>query len=70
MFEYNAVLPGAYSCFRWEAIRGTPLELFFKNVTRTTEPTCQEANEYLAEDRVMNLQIFIKENTGNYLTMI
>lgn len=70
MFEYNAVLPGAYSCFRWEAIRGTPLELFFKNVTRTTEPTCQEANEYLAEDRVMNLQIFIKKNTGFYLTMI
>jgi len=53
-------LPGAYSVFRWEAIKGGPLDAFFKNVTRTEVPTCAEANEYLAEDRIMCLQIYIK----------
>jgi len=54
------VLPGAYSVFRWEAIKGGPLDAFFKNVTRTEQPTCAEANEYLAEDRIMCLEIYIK----------
>jgi len=56
------VLPGAYSLFRWEAIKGEPLEKFFKNVTRKTLPNCSEANEYLAEDRIMCLEIYIKRN--------
>ena len=46
--------------FRWKAIKGGPLDAFFKNVTRTEIPTCAEANEYLAEDRIMCLQIYIK----------
>lgn len=46
--------------FRWDAIKGGPLDAFFKNVTRTETPTCSEANEYLAEDRIMCLQIYIK----------
>ena len=54
------MLPGAYSLFRWKAIKGGPLDAFFKNVTRTEIPTCAEANEYLAEDRIMCLQIYIK----------
>lgn len=56
--------------FRWEAIKGEPLDEFFKNITRTDNPTCGEANEYLAEDRVMCLQIYIKEHEGYYLTYI
>ena len=54
-FGFTQVLPGAYSVFRWEAIKGGPLDAFFKNVTRTETPTCAEANEYLAEDRIMCL---------------
>ena len=59
-FGFTQVLPGAYCIFRWEAIKGGPLDAFFKNVTRTQTPTCAEANEYLAEDRIMCLQIYIK----------
>lgn len=58
------MLPGAYSLFRWKAIKGPPLDTFFKNVTRTETPSCAEANEYLAEDRIMCLQVYIKEYTG------
>lgn len=55
-FGFNSVLPGAYSLFRWEAIRGEPLDQFFRNVYRKDEPTsCAEANEFLAEDRIMCL---------------
>ena len=32
-FGFSLVLPGAYSFFRWEAIKGAPLDAFFKNVT-------------------------------------
>ena len=50
--------------FRWDAIKGSPLDTFFKNVTREITPSCAEANEYLAEDRIMCLQVYIKEHTG------
>ena len=69
-FGYNSVLPGAYSLFRWKAIQGGPMDKFFKLVNSDIDPTCPEANEYLAEDRVMCLQIYIKENSGYYLTYI
>lgn len=46
------------------------MDSFFKLVNSDKEPTCNEANEYLAEDRVMCLQIYIKEDSGFYLTYI
>ena len=69
-FGFTQVLPGAYSIFRWEAIKGGPLDEFFKNVTRTEVPTCAEANEYLAEDRIMCLQIYIKVNCAYTLAYV
>lgn len=69
-FGFTQVLPGAYSVFRWSAIKGEPLDAFFKNVTRTVTPTCAEANEYLAEDRIMCLQIYIKIGEGNTLAYV
>ena len=39
--------------FNWEAIKGGPMDAFFKLVNRPEPPNCSEANEYLAEDRVM-----------------
>jgi chitin synthase len=69
-FGFNSVLPGAYSMFRWIAIKGDPLDEFFKNITRTDNPSCAVANEFLAEDRVMCLQIYIKKGSAFYLTYI
>lgn len=68
-FGYNSVLPGAYSMFRWAAIQGRPLEEFFKGL-RMNELSCSEANKFLAEDRVMCLEIFIKEGARYYLTYV
>ena len=68
-FGYNSVLPGAYSMFRWEAIQGRPLMEFFKGL-RHDEQSCAEANKFLAEDRVMCLEILIKKGSSYYLTYI
>lgn len=46
------------------------MDAFFKLVNQSKDPSCSEANEYLAEDRVMCMQIYIKENEGFYLTYI
>jgi len=69
-YGFTAVLPGAYSLFRWKAIKGGPLDKFFKNVTREGLPTCSEANEYLAEDRIMCLQTYIKEDSRYTLSYV
>jgi len=69
-FGFNSVLPGAYSMFRWKAIKGEPLDEFFRSVTSTETPSCAEANEYLAEDRVMCLQIYIKKNHKYHLAYL
>jgi cellulose synthase/poly-beta-1,6-N-acetylglucosamine synthase-like glycosyltransferase len=55
-FGFVSVLPGAFSTFRWEAIRGDPLKSFFKGL-ESDKHTAKEANMYLAEDRVMCLEI-------------
>lgn len=46
------------------------MDAFFKLANQVKAPSCAEANEYLAEDRVMCLQIYIKEECGYYLTFI
>lgn len=46
------------------------MDKFFKLVNSGADPTCNEANEYLAEDRVMCLQIYIKEQAAYYLKYI
>jgi len=33
-FGFTSVLPGAYCLFRWKAIKGSPLDMFFRNTTR------------------------------------
>ena len=66
-FGFTQVLPGAYCLFGWQAIAGEPLEEFFKDQNKKESdpnyaPTCAMANEYLAEDRIMCLQIFIRRS--------
>lgn len=67
MFGFVSVLPGAFSLFRWECINGDPLERFLKGATDefgdiTQIRRCQTANKYLAEDRIMCLEIIAKAN--------
>ena len=68
-FGYNSVLPGAYSLFRWPAIQGRPLQEFFKGL-RKDELSCGEANKFLAEDRIMCLEIYIKKYADYYLSYV
>ena len=42
-FGFISVLPGAFSLFRWDAIKGEPLESFFKGLDKA-EHTPKEAN--------------------------
>mmetsp|Transcript_14062 Transcript_14062/g.16295 ORF Transcript_14062/g.16295 Transcript_14062/m.16295 type:complete len:165 (+) Transcript_14062:753-1247(+) len=56
VFGYISVLPGAYSTFRWEALKGDPIKAFLKGSRGSEEEknfSCFEANQYLAEDRIM-----------------
>ncbi len=53
VFGYVSVLPGAFSAYRWKAIRGEPLNAYFyleENSVKEMGPFM--ANMYLAEDRV------------------
>ena len=59
LFGFVSVLPGAFCTFRWEAINGDPLKSFFKGLEKDKH-TAKEANMYLAEDRVMCLEILRK----------
>lgn len=56
--------------FRWEAIEGKPLTEFFRGVNSNKLPSCAEANEYLAEDRIMCLQIYIKKHCKYFLAFV
>jgi cellulose synthase/poly-beta-1,6-N-acetylglucosamine synthase-like glycosyltransferase len=67
MFGFVSVLPGAFSTYRWECINGKPVEEFLKGVRDDFDNSrdflsCAVANRYLAEDRIMCLEIIAKEN--------
>ena len=75
LFGFISVLPGAFSVFRWEAIKGTPLDKFLEGQKLTDYKddefhSCKEANMYLAEDRIMCLEIIVKENNDYLLAYI
>jgi len=65
LFGFVSVLPGAFSTFRWEAIKGDPLRSFFKGL-EGDKHTAKEANMYLAEDRIMCLEI-LRKYSGNWV---
>lgn len=67
LFGFVSVLPGAFSTFRWEAIKGAPLTEFLRGSTDefgdiTNIRRCASANKYLAEDRIMCLEIIAKRH--------
>ena len=46
-----------------EAIIGTPLDKYFDGLNQGSDSyTCFKANKYLAEDRIMCLEILIKSS--------
>ncbi|CAI2387308.1 unnamed protein product [Moneuplotes crassus] len=65
-FGYISVLPGAFSMFRWECIKEEPLEEFLKGTSISDPskpyPSCWEGNKFLAEDRIMPMEIISKKN--------
>jgi len=67
LFGFVSVLPGAFSTFRWECIRGKPVDEFLKGSKdefgdMTHIMPCSDANKYLAEDRIMCLEILAKKD--------
>ena len=67
LFGFVSVLPGAFSTFRWHCVRGTPLNTFLKGAKDEFSKTNKiahwvTANKYLAEDRIMWLEIITKKN--------
>ena len=69
LFNFVSVLPGAFSTFRWKCINGHPLDEFLKGSkdefgTEGSQMSCSTANRYLAEDRIMCLEILACE--GNW----
>ncbi|RHY33381.1 hypothetical protein DYB32_001667 [Aphanomyces invadans] len=72
VFGFISVLPGAFSAYRYEAIRavkGTgPLPEYFKSLTSTTKDLGPfQGNMYLAEDRILCFELLARE--GRQWTM-
>jgi chitin synthase len=63
-------LPGCFSMYRYEAIKGEPLQKFFKVINMQQEPTCWEANEYLVEDRLLTNNLYYQKNEGYKTDMV
>ncbi|KAJ3327799.1 Chitin synthase, class 2 [Blyttiomyces sp. JEL0837] len=60
-FGFIAVLPGAFSAYRYVAIQGQPLHQYFKGETMHGGAKVFEANMYLAEDRILCFELVTKE---------
>ncbi|KAF0699308.1 Aste57867_10098 [Aphanomyces stellatus] len=72
VFGFISVLPGAFSAYRYEAIRAVkgvgPLPEYFKSLTSTTKDLGPfQGNMYLAEDRILCFELLARE--GKMWTM-
>lgn len=61
-FGFITVLPGAFSAYRFEAIRGEPLEKYFMGDDLNARVFI--SNMYLAEDRILCFEIVTKKNNN------
>ncbi|KAJ3109173.1 Chitin synthase, class 2 [Phlyctochytrium planicorne] len=66
---YISVLPGAFSGYRFKALKGEPFDCYFKG----EEPhgaNVKEANMYLAEDRILCSELVLKKYEKNVLKYV
>ncbi|KAI8929496.1 chitin synthase-domain-containing protein [Entophlyctis helioformis] len=59
---YISVLPGAFSAYRYLALQGKPLEMYFMGETMHDGANIFAANMYLAEDRILCFEICTKRD--------
>ncbi|KAJ9474819.1 Chitin synthase 1 [Pseudozyma hubeiensis] len=67
MFGFISVLPGAFSAYRYKALLGRPLEMYFKGEKLHSgegSNSIFEGNMYLAEDRILCFELVTKEREG------
>ncbi|RQM23199.1 hypothetical protein B5M09_001335, partial [Aphanomyces astaci] len=62
VFGFISVLPGAFSAYRYKAIRGPPLQAYFKSLTTPMhELGAFQGNMYLAEDRILCFELLARK---------
>jgi len=68
VFGYISVLPGAFSAYRYEALKGEPLEAYFKGeiIHEKEDSNLSISNMYLAEDRILCFELVAKKE-HNYV---
>jgi chitin synthase len=69
---YITVLPGAFSAYRYEAIRGnssdSPLARYFVSLTSSLkEIGVFKGNMFLAEDRILGFELLVREGKSWYM---
>ncbi|KAI8799273.1 chitin synthase-domain-containing protein [Cladochytrium replicatum] len=61
VFGYISVLPGAFSAYRYVALQGKPLQMYFHGESMHGGADIFAANMYLAEDRILCFELVTKE---------
>jgi chitin synthase len=63
-FGFISVLPGAFSAYRYKAIRGTPLDAYFQTLYVDLDIIGPfVGNMYLAEDRILCFELIAKKKS-------
>lgn len=62
-FGFISVLPGAFSAYRFQALKGRPLEQYFAGEDMHDKSNFFTANMYLAEDRILCYELVTKKRS-------
>ncbi|BGP14920.1 hypothetical protein JCM10213v2_002875 [Rhodosporidiobolus nylandii] len=73
-FGFVSVLPGAFSAYRYKALVGAPLEMYFlgeaMHGAEAHLATLSQSNMFLAEDRILCSELIFKRDRGWVLRYI